>query len=190
MSVSRVIPAEWLPQGRKVHRVILHWTGGAYPVSTLDKSHYHAIIGKDGVAVKGFTPTGWVCGHTRNLNSGSYGLSIAAMAGAVEGGPYGQFPMREVQYERAAQACADVVAAYNLAVNKRTVLCHQEVTYVYGPLATPRGPENLRQRGKWDVSELPWERSQGIVRSKEEVWQAFRGKVLWYLKTYHPEWGD
>src|SRR5690348_5121808 len=135
MSVQRVIPVEWLPEGKKVWRVILHWTGGAYTVSGLDKQHYHAIIDKAGHSVKGDTPAGSVCAHTRNLNSGSYGLSIAAMAGAQEGGPYGSFPMLELQYERVAQAAADVVAAYDLAVTPRTVLCHQEVTFVYGPEA-------------------------------------------------------
>lgn len=182
---DRVIPASWLPPGRKIHRVIVHWTGGVYTVSGPDKAHYHAIIGKDGVAVKGYTPTGWICAHTRNLNSGSYGLSIAAMAGAQEGGPYGKWPMTELQWERAAQAAADVVHAYDLRLYERTVLCHQEVTYVYGPEATPPGPESLRQRGKWDVSELPWERKQGIARSKEAVWAHFRAKVQWYLREYH-----
>lgn len=184
---NRVIPIEWLPAGKPVHRVILHWTGGAYSVSGLDKQHYHFILDKEGDAVRGDRPLGQWPGHTRNLNSNSVGISAAAMAGAKEKGPYGDFPLLQVQYERAAQATADVVAAYNLAVNRRTVLCHQEVTYVYGPEATPAGPENRRQRGKWDVSELPWEPNR---RPKEEIWQEFRGKVLWYLNTYHPEWGD
>jgi len=143
------------------------------------------MISGDGKAVKGVVGAGFYAPHCRNLNSSSYGLSIAGMRGASEGGPYGDQPITELKYERAAQAAADVVAAYDLAVTPRTVLCHQEVTYVYGPEATPPGPESLRQRGKWDISELPWERKAGVVRPKEAIWSGFRDKVSWYLREYH-----
>jgi hypothetical protein len=182
MSVPRVIPAEWLPAGKKVQRIVLHWSAGRYTPSEYDRRHYHCLIDGDGHPVRGRFEAGESAISTRNLNTGTYAISIAAMVGAREGGPYGECPMTSLQYERAAQAAAEVVAAYNLALTPRTVLSHEEVTYVYGPLADPPGPERLRQRGRWDVSQLPWEYPH---RPKPEVWQLFRDKVAWYLKTYH-----
>jgi hypothetical protein len=182
MSVQRVIPLEWLPVGRRVDRIVLHWTAGRYSPSDYDRRHYHCLIDGEGHAVRGGFEAGQTAPSTRNLNTGTYAISIAAMFGAREGGPYGEFPMTRLQYERAAQAAAEVVAAYDLAITPGTVLSHEEVTYVYGPLASPPGPEHLRQRGRWDVSQLPWERPH---RPKREVWYSFRSKVAWYLKTYH-----
>lgn len=186
MSVPRVIPVEWLPPGRRVWRIVLHWSAGNNKPSAYDRLHYNCLIDGEGRAVKG-VPLGLPCYHTRNLNTSSYGLSIAGMRLAREGGPYGDQPITSLQYERAAQAAAEVIAAYNLALNERTCLSHEEVTYVYGPLngKTPPGPERLRQRNRWDVSELPFERAEGIVRSKREVWELFRRKVAWYLNEYH-----
>lgn len=171
MSVSRVIPAEWLPPGRKVWRVVLHWSAGSRTPSAFDRAHYHCLINGEGQAVKGLVGAGYYAPHVRGLNTGSYGLSIAGMRGAREGGPYGDQPITALQYERAAQAAAEVLAAYDLALTPRTCLSHEEVTHVYG----------ITQRGRWDVSELPW----APELSKAEVWALFRRKVEWYLEKHH-----
>ena len=171
---GRVIPREWLvkKRGQSQHRIILHWSAGSYKPSQFDLAHYHCMIDGQGKAVKGKWNAGqtnppW---HVRRLNSGSYGLSLACMRGAVQGGPYGDQPMREIQWERSAQAAAELIDAFNLRLSKRTCLSHMEVNWVYG----------LRQR-RWDVSELPWARHL----PKEEVFAKWRRKVAWYLKTYY-----
>ena len=171
---ERVIPPAWLikPKRKAIWRIILHWSAGNYNPSRFDLAHYHCMINGDGEAVKGLWNAGQTAPpwHTRWLNSGSYGLSIAAMRGAVQGGPYGGQPMKQIQWERSAQAAAELVDAFNLRLSKRTCLSHMEVNWVYG----------LRQR-RWDVSELPWVRHL----PKEEVFAKWRRKVSWYLKTYH-----
>src|SRR5262245_4599367 len=102
MPVERVLPLAWLPypltSPRRIDRIVVHWSAGGYTVSAEDKSCYHAIIGGDGLAVKGNTPTGSRAAHTRNLNTGSYGLSMACMAGAVER-PFsaGRYPLKSLQ---------------------------------------------------------------------------------------------
>ena len=178
--LSRVIPVEYLPPAT-VRRVVLHWTAGAYAVSAIDRDHYHVILGPDRTAendvkaVRGvwtprdneFCRAGRYAPHTRGLNSHSFGLAVACMAGAEEGGPYGRYPLTHVLWERQAQAAAEVCFAYELDVNPRSVLQHWEVTKTYG----------IVQRGKWDCGELPFDTD----RTPQEVADAFRRKVLWYL---------
>lgn len=169
---ERVLPEAWLPRPRRVHRVILHWTAGAYTPSTLDRAHYHFLIDGEGRPHRGIRGPGLYLPHTRNLNTGSVGLSICAMAGAVES-PFdaGRFPLRQVQWERAIQAAADLIARYDLALTERTFLCHSEVQDVYG----------VRQRGKWDIDILAFAPNL----RPDEVHDQMRAKCGWYLKEYH-----
>lgn len=175
MSVSRVIPEAWLRGGKPV-RVICHWTGGAYAVSALDQEHYHVILGLKGgqldvvrgdhaIADNDATGDGLYAAHTRGLNTGSIGLSVACMAGAVRG-KAGQFPLTELLFERLAQAAAECCHAYGIAVTPRTVLQHGEVERNLGK----------PQAGKWDVCWLPFEPRL----SSPEVCDLFRRKVIWY----------
>lgn len=169
---SRVIPEAWLPRPRNVQRVILHWSAGAYQPSLIDRAHYHFLVSGAGEVSRGVRGPGYYLPHTRNLNTGSVGLAICAMAGAVQA-PFraGAYPLLNLQWERAAQACADLVAAYQLGLSERTVLTHSEVTRVYGQL----------QRGKWDIDALPF----APELTAGEVHQQFRRKVAWYLTTYY-----
>ena len=165
---ERVVPEAWLPYGRNVVRVVLHWTAGAYTPSALDRAHYHFLVNGEGQAVRGIRGPGLYLPHTRNLNTGSVGLSICAMAGAVER-PFksGPAPLTNLQWERACQAAAEILHAYGLPVSERTILCHSEVTRVYGKV----------QRGKWDIDVLPFAREL----TAPEVHSQMRRKVAWYL---------
>ncbi len=87
----RFLPEEWLPWAQ-MQRVIVHWTAGANKASAVDKAHYHVLIEGDGTPVKGDpsiaanqapVSSGYAA-HTLNCNSGSIGLSLCGMAGAVE----------------------------------------------------------------------------------------------------------
>lgn len=192
MPVARVIPAKWLVGGH-IERVVVHWTGGTYLVSTRDRSHYHAILqdnqargktaGVEVVAVRGYhtpddndlTSDEDYAAHVSGLNTRSFGLSAACMGeplgatGAkrcIPGGPYGPWPLTSALWERLAQAAAEVLFAYDLPVTERTVLQHGEVQRVYG----------AHQSGKWDCCETPWQPG----RSHADVCAEFRRKVVFF----------
>lgn len=180
---KRVIPAAWLTPA-KVQRVICHWTAGSYHVTSHDRACYHVLLcderalgrGADVRAVRGTRPPagndstrdGDYAAHTRNLNTGSFGLSVACMAEAQPRGPFGPYPLTHLLWERLAQAAAEVLAAYDLELSERTCLFHSEVEQVY----------NISQAGKWDIDVLPFQRDL----SPAEVHAQFRRKVAWYLR--------
>jgi len=182
MPTARVIPAEWLvPATPK--RVICHWTAGAYSVSALDLAHYHVVLEdqealKRGKGVKAYrgvhsiadndrTMDGDYAAHTAQCNTGSIGLSVACMAGAVRGNA-GRYPLTNLLFERLAQAAAECCRRYHLPVTEQTVLQHGEVERLLG----------IPQSGKWDVTYLPYEPHLSAV----EVGALFRRKVAWYLE--------
>lgn len=150
-----VVPADWLPFC-KMDRVIVHWTAGANKASALDKEHYHLLIEGDGKVVRGTPPitanaapvkAGYAA-HTLNCNTGSVGISLCGMAGAVES-PFdaGEAPITDVQWERLKAVVAQVCARYAIPVTPGTVLSHAEV----------QGTLGIKQKGKWDISRLPFE---------------------------------
>ncbi len=135
-------------------RIIIHWTAGGYTPSNLDKEHYHYIVAGDGKIVSGKWPVsaniavrkGQYAAHTLNCNTGSIGIAVAAMAGAVER-PFsaGRAPITERQLGALAQACADLAKEYGIPVTRQTILTHAEVQPTL----------NIMQRGKWDITWLP-----------------------------------
>jgi N-acetyl-anhydromuramyl-L-alanine amidase AmpD len=139
-------------------RIILHWTAGTYNASALDRSHYHFIIDGDGRIITGnhtveaneSTRDGVYAQHTQGCNTGSIGVSMAAMGGAQEQ-PFkaGRWPLKREQWERAAECVATLCREHGIAVTRQTVLSHAEVEQTLG----------IKQRGKWDVAVLPWDLS-------------------------------
>jgi hypothetical protein len=183
--MARLIKPEWCPPDGRIARCIIHWTAGAYRISGIDRAHYHAICGlatKNGgtagiIAVRGthsaaannVTSDGHYAAHTKGLNTGSFGLAVACMAGAVQGKSNGDFPLTPELWEALAQAAAEVLSAYKLPVTERTVLQHGEVERIY----------QKPQRGKWDCCYLPW---QPALKPRQ-VCDLFRERV----KFYYPE---
>jgi hypothetical protein len=172
--MSRLIPSAWLPARKPgaVQRIIIHWTAGNYKPSLFDRAHYHFTVPGDGIPLRGPVAPGAYLPHTRALNSGSVGLSICAMAGAVEGKRPYKVPVSHLQWERAAQAAAEICHAYGLRVTSRTVLCHSEVTQTYG----------IVQRGKWDVNAVGRLGEAEYSMSSAELHEQFRRKAAWYLE--------
>lgn len=148
------LPAEWLP-AVKMTRIVLHWSAGAYRVSDLDKEHYHLIVDGDGAVVRGDhsiadnvnTGDDDYAAHTRGCNTGAIGVSMACMAGATEA-PFraGSFPLKEIQWKRAAEVVAHLAAFYKIPVTDKTILTHAEVQPNLG----------IKQAGKWDIARLPF----------------------------------
>jgi N-acetyl-anhydromuramyl-L-alanine amidase AmpD len=151
-----------MPSAR-IERIIFHWTAGAHRASGLDKSHYHILIEVDGklvrgtrsIAANGIGGTGQRASHTLDCNTGSIGVSLCCMAGAIES-PFkaGSAPMTAVQWKTLADVLADLCRRYGVPVTPKTVLSHAEVQSNLG----------IRQRGKWDIARLAFDPS--IVGAK------------------------
>lgn len=137
-----------------LHRVHIHWTGGAYGDIALERSHYHLIILDNGRAVTGdLKPEanadcsdGQYAAHTRAANSGSIGVALDAMGGAVES-PFdtGKYPITHRQLKRMAIEVANLCETYDIPVTRWSVLTHAEIQPTLG----------IKQRWKWDITWLP-----------------------------------
>jgi N-acetyl-anhydromuramyl-L-alanine amidase AmpD len=162
-------------------RVVLHWTAGTHKASALDKAHYHVLIEGDGAVVLGNHPIdanakparNIRANHTRNLNTGSIGVSLCCMLNAVER-PFraGAFPMTLAQWQIAAEVVADLCEQYKISVTPRSVIAHGEVQAVLG----------IEQLQKWDPLVLPW--TPTIPR--QQVMDQFRASVQQHLSTPSP----
>lgn len=137
-----------------LHRVVMHWTAGAYGDIALERRHYHVLIDQRGRQTLGdLMPEanancsdGQYAAHTRALNTGSIGVSADAMAGAQER-PFdpGPYPLTPLQVEGLCEAVADLCDTYRIPVSRWTVLSHAEVQPTLG----------VWQRRKWDIAWLP-----------------------------------
>jgi len=155
-SIPHELPMDWLPASDKMVRVIAHWTAGSYTVSKTDKEHYHFVWSGDGDAVRGdhkvtaneSSADGVYAAHTKNCNTGSIGVSVACMAGAIENPFYaGSYPMTRAQWDGMCRGIAQLCAFYQIDVSPETVLSHAEV----------EGNLNIDQSGKWDFTRLAWD---------------------------------
>jgi len=137
-------------------RVICHWTAGSHSAGSADKDHYHILIEGDGTLIRGVysikdnvdTGDGRYAAHTKNCNTGSIGVSLCCMAGAIEN-PFdpGVHPMTEKQWATLAVVVAELCRFYDIVVTPQTVLSHAEV----------QGTLGIQQSGKWDYTRLPFD---------------------------------
>lgn len=135
-------------------RIIAHWTAGTYTPNGIDKRHYHYIVDGDGIVHSGTFPIsanekpekGKYAAHTLNCNTGSIGIAMACMAGAIEGKEFGKYPMKRVQFDAMCMEIARLCKLYKIPVTPKTVLSHAEVEKNLG----------VKQRGKWDFTVLPF----------------------------------
>ncbi|MBW4656615.1 MAG: N-acetylmuramoyl-L-alanine amidase [Kaiparowitsia implicata GSE-PSE-MK54-09C] len=145
---ARVVPSDWIPAVR-LDRIIVHWTAGAHRASGLNKSHYYILIEADGMLVRG-TPSIAAnrIGGTGPRASGSIGVSLCCMAGAIESlFKAGSAAMPMAQWETLPAVLADLCRLFGIPVTPKTVLSHAEVQAMLG----------IKQRGKWDISRLAFE---------------------------------
>ncbi|MCM0751496.1 hypothetical protein DEA98_09825 [Brucella pseudogrignonensis] len=86
-----LVSAQWMP-AVSMKRIICHWTAGTNTANATDKKAYHLLIEGDGTVVRGNASIADNSGslkdgyaaHTLNCNTDSIGVSMCAMAGAVE----------------------------------------------------------------------------------------------------------
>lgn len=157
-----------------MRRIVWHWTAGGYKASAEDRRAYHYIIEGDGSVVQGDHPvsanagplkSGAYAAHVANLNTGSIGVSLAAMADATER-PFnpGKYPITQTQVDTLVPLLAALCREYDIPVSPQTVLSHAEVQATLG----------VPQANKWDVTWLP---GYSGVQSPRVVGDAIRAKV-------------
>lgn len=137
-----------------LHRIHLHWTGGADGVIRMERTAYNGLVARDGERVMGQFPfeaqadyaVGRAASHTLNANPGAIGLSADAMAGAKER-PFnpGSAPMTVRQLDEICRWSAELSVRYWIPVRRFSILTHAEVQPTLG----------IRQRWKWDITWLP-----------------------------------
>lgn len=159
---ASIIPADWMPWAQ-MQRIIVHWTAGGNKASATDRKHYHLLVEGDGKLVRGDPPitanaapikAGYAA-HTLNCNTGSIGVSLCGMAGAVER-PFspGKSPITMQQWAALPAILAALCRRYSIPVTPGTLLSHAEVQATLG----------IAQRGKWDIAILPFDPSINTAR--------------------------
>ncbi|CLP56401.1 N-acetylmuramoyl-L-alanine amidase [Mycobacterium tuberculosis] len=163
------IPDDWMPNA-KMSRIIFHWTAGNSKASADDKKHYHLLIEDDAKLIRGVpsidlnsepkAKAGYAA-HTLNCNTGSIGVSLCGMAGAVES-PFnaGKQPITIMQWNALSNVLAQLCKRYGIKVSRQTVLSHAEVQETLG----------IKQKGKWDIARLPFDPSiQGARKIGDQI---------------------
>lgn len=156
-----------------LHRIIMHWTAGAYGDIALERQSYHLLIDQHGRGIPGVyapeananTSDGRYAPHTRALNTGSIGVALDAMAGARES-PFdpGPAPITDDQERGLIHEVADLCRTYDIPVSRWTVLTHAEVQPTLG----------VWQRNKWDIRWLP---GYPGVKDAIEIGDVLRAKI-------------
>ena len=141
---------------RGVRGVVWHWTAGAHGVIELERDHYNWIFDRVGNVFDGNHSVqdqvnydwrnGIGASHTKSMNTGWIGLSVDAMAGAVESPlNWGTNPLTWEGIDAMLDWTMDLCEEYNIPVSPWTTLSHAEVQQTLG----------VRQRFKWDYKVLP-----------------------------------
>ena len=160
-----------------LQRTITHWTGGGSRANEGDLSHYHFVTEHDGKVLRGkekpedniVTSDGNYARHVLNLNTGSIGVAMAGMHGAVES-PFdaGPSPITEKQFEAHCLLLAELHRQYSIPVSRKTCLTHAEVEPTLG----------VKQKGKWDLTRLPFKPE---IRGAIPVGDYMRERVASYV---------
>lgn len=160
-----------------MNKIILHWTAGTNQPCSTDYEHYHYLINKDGVILKGkFSPEdnlncndGRYAQHCGGGNTGAIGVSMCGMYV-----PKGvniketKFPLTRIQCEATFKLVAELCKKYNIKITPQTVLTH----YEFGQ-AHPK----TSSYGKIDIVYLhPFPEID-----KKNMGDFIRNKIEWYF---------
>lgn len=166
--MAQLLPESWTPDV-PMQRIIMHWTAGAHKANATDKKAYHILIEGDGTLVRGVASialnsgtikTGYAA-HTLNCNSGSIGVSLCCMAGAVES-PFnpGSYPMTKAQFDTLISVVKELASRYKIPITRQTILSHAEVQTTLG----------IKQKNKWDYTRLAFDPSiQGAIKIGDHI---------------------
>ena len=160
-----------------MNRIILHCTAGTNQPCSTDYEHYHYLINKDGVIIKGkFAPEdnlncndGKYAQHCGGGNTGSIGISMCGMYVPKNTDIKDtKFPLTKIQCEAAFKLIAELCKKYNIKITPQTVLTH----YEFGQ-AHPK----TSSYGKIDIIYL---HAYPDI-TKNEMGNFIRSKVRWYF---------
>ncbi len=145
----------------KPQRIVMHWTAGQYEMSGSDYDKYHEVVEGDGTRrlckrrpeANNNVNDGDYAAHVRAKNTGSIGLAMCCMQGAKER-PFkkGKYPMTETQLGVFIDMVAEYAETYDIPIDRRHVLSHEEVDVTLGV------PQD-----KWDIMWLPHMAKPGDV---------------------------
>ena len=141
---------------RGVRGVVWHWTAGAHGIIELERDHYNWLFDRVGNVhdgnhtVQDQVNYDWRAGvgasHTKSMNTGWIGLSVDAMAGAVESPlNWGSNPLTWEGIDAMLDLTMELCEEYEIPVSPWTTLSHAEVQQTLG----------VKQRFKWDYKVLP-----------------------------------
>lgn len=173
------LTASWMPKAQ-MDGIVFHWTGGVYEPSGLDRSHYHFLVDGAANVIRGSKSitanvpplvAGRYAAHTAQHNSRQIAVSACAMGGpkgTVSESPYkpGKYPLRREQFEVMAELGAILGTRYGIepVPAKKGMVTHAEVQPRLG----------IKQKGKWDITRLPWDLS---VVGHKAVGDLLRAKI-------------
>lgn len=141
---------------RGVRGIVWHWTAGAHGIIELERNHYNWLFDRVGSVFDGNHSVqdqvnydwrnGIGASHTKSMNTGWIGLSVDAMAGAVESPlNWGTNPLTWEGIDAMLDWTMDLCEEYEIPVSPWTTLSHAEVQQTLG----------VKQRFKWDYKVLP-----------------------------------
>lgn len=173
--MKQVVPIKYI-QPCSMERIILHWTAGPGKSRRDEWGHYHFVIDQDlvinpgkAILANANTKDGDYAAHTLNCNQGSIGVSMAGMRQAVER-PFnpGPDPITEAQWNLTLELIAQLAVAYKIPTKPTTILTHAEVQ------------DNLKiqQRGKWDITILPWNQTVNTAREVGDLMRTTVQRII------------
>ena len=161
---------------RGVRGIVWHWTAGAHGVIDLERDHYNWVFDNLGNVYDGnhsvqdqvnYDHTRGVgASHTKSMNTGWIGLSVDAMAGAIESPlNWGTNPVTWKGIDAMLDWTMDLCKEYDIPVSPWTTLSHAEVQQTLG----------VQQRFKWDYKVLP-----GYTRAEDarKIGDVLRDRML------------
>lgn len=165
-------------------RIIIHWTAGTYRPNSVEREHYHFLIGYEelpqprAIVHNGaYRPENnlncasnrYYAAHTGGGNTGSIGVAICGMLGYKDFTHIGNYPIKPVQMESCYELCAKLCKEYNIRISKDTIMTHYEF-----------GKKNpmTQSKGKPDIEYL----ASNPSLPPNKIGDFIRGKIQWYLE--------
>ncbi len=157
-------------------RIIIHWTAGTNQPNNTDFEHYHYLINDDGLVIDGkYAPEDNLnCNdkeyaqHCGGGNTGAIGIALCGMYEYKSPQNVGDYPLTQVQCERAFKLIAELSKKYNITINPQNVMTHYEFGKTHPKTSSA---------GKIDITYLP---PYGWI-DKDDVGSFIRSKAKWYF---------
>lgn len=167
-----------------MNRLIMHHTGGPYTPTADDLRAYHRVVSSVGKvyhgdhAIEANAPgkklvKGHYAAHCKNLNTGSIGISVAAMSRGKWASPFSSYPPTETQMDAFLRDVAKLLLTYSIEPERKFCLSHAEVEITLG----------VKQENKWDFDYDPYRNHSG--RDPIEIGDSLRHRIAGIMQDIH-----